>query len=104
MYCSEGGGTENDTDIGSLRALLLARGDHVANYTDLETDQVTDKKLELLKISETEDISSSETDISALIRSSRQTINSCSTELFRLRTPGQRKSKTEVSYNGYEIF
>ena len=42
--------TENDTDIGSLRALLLARGDHVANYTDLETDQVTDIKLECLDI------------------------------------------------------
>lgn len=44
--------TERDTDIGSLRALLLARGDHVANYTDLATDLVTDRKLEALKISE----------------------------------------------------
>lgn len=46
--------TENDTDIGSLRALLLARGDHVANYTDLETDQVTDTKLECLNITKTQ--------------------------------------------------
>lgn len=41
-----------DTDIGSLRALLLARGDHVANYTDLTTDICTDKKLEALQITE----------------------------------------------------
>lgn len=42
--------TERDTDIGSLRALLLARGDHTANYTDLETGQMTDRKLEALGI------------------------------------------------------
>ncbi len=42
--------TEKDTDIGALRALLLARGDHVANYTDMETDQMTDHKLESLGI------------------------------------------------------
>lgn len=44
--------TELDTDIGALRALLLARGDHVANYTDLTTDLKTDVKLEALGISE----------------------------------------------------
>lgn len=42
--------TERDTDIGALRALLLARGDHVANYTDMETNQMTDTKLECLGI------------------------------------------------------
>lgn len=30
--------TEKNTDIGSIKAQLLARGDHRANYTDLETD------------------------------------------------------------------
>lgn len=30
--------TEKNTDIGSIKAKLLARGDHRANYTDLETD------------------------------------------------------------------
>lgn len=42
--------TENDTDVGGLRALLLARGDHVANYTDLHPDLMTDIKLESLDI------------------------------------------------------
>ena len=42
--------TKRDTDIGSLRALLLARGDHVANYTDLTTDACTDEKLDALNI------------------------------------------------------
>ena len=46
--------TENNTDIGSLRALLLARGDHVANYTDLQTDQMTDVKLACLEITATQ--------------------------------------------------
>lgn len=40
--------TERDTDIGALRALLLARGDHVANYTDMLTSEPTDRKLETL--------------------------------------------------------
>lgn len=44
--------TDRDTDIGALRALLLARGDHVANYTDLTTDLPTDVKLEALGITE----------------------------------------------------
>lgn len=39
------------TDVGSLRALLLARGDHVANYTDLEVGACTDEKLDKLRIS-----------------------------------------------------
>jgi flagellar hook-associated protein 1 FlgK len=43
--------TENDTDVGSLRALLLARGDHIANYTDLRTDMVSQQKLDSLRIS-----------------------------------------------------
>lgn len=42
--------TENDTDIGGLRALLLARGNHVANYTDIHPDLMTDIKLESLGI------------------------------------------------------
>lgn len=33
--------TEKNTDIGSIKAKLLARGDHRANYTDLETDGET---------------------------------------------------------------
>lgn len=33
--------TEKNTDIGSIKAQLLARGDHRANYTDLETDTDT---------------------------------------------------------------
>jgi flagellar hook-associated protein 1 FlgK len=43
--------TENNTDVGSLRALLLARGDHVANYTDLATDMCNERKLDKLDIS-----------------------------------------------------
>ena len=44
--------TENDTDIGELRALLLARGDHIANYVDLKTDSdnLTQRKLDSLGI------------------------------------------------------
>ncbi len=44
--------TANNTDVGSLRALLLARGDHVANYTDLETGTCSNIKLDKLQISE----------------------------------------------------
>ncbi|MDE6221461.1 MAG: flagellar hook-associated protein FlgK [Lachnospiraceae bacterium] len=43
--------TAGKTDVGSLRALLLARGDHVANYTDLTVGACTDVKLDKLKIS-----------------------------------------------------
>jgi len=43
--------TAAKTDVGSLRALLLARGDHVANYTDLDVGACTDDKLDKLKIS-----------------------------------------------------
>ncbi|MDE5700728.1 MAG: flagellar hook-associated protein FlgK [Lachnospiraceae bacterium] len=42
--------TAAKTDVGSLRALLLARGDHVANYTDLEVGACTDMKLDKLGI------------------------------------------------------
>lgn len=43
--------TAGKTDVGSLRALLLARGDHVADYTDLTVGACTDIKLDKLKIS-----------------------------------------------------
>jgi flagellar hook-associated protein 1 FlgK len=33
--------TDRDTDIGTIKAQLLARGDHRANYTDTEVDQET---------------------------------------------------------------
>jgi flagellar hook-associated protein 1 FlgK len=46
--------TANDTDVGALRALLLARGDHVANYTDLDVSTCSDVKLDRLKITEDE--------------------------------------------------
>lgn len=42
--------TAAKTDVGALRALLLARGDHVANYTDLEVGACTDMKLDKLRI------------------------------------------------------
>lgn len=42
--------TKRDTDVGSLRALLLARGDHAADYTDLDVNTCTDRKLEALGI------------------------------------------------------
>lgn len=42
--------TAAKTDVGSLRALLLARGDHVADYTDLTVDACTDIKLDKLGI------------------------------------------------------
>lgn len=44
--------TGAETDVGALRALLLARGDHVANYTDLSVDMCNDYKLEKLGIKE----------------------------------------------------
>jgi flagellar hook-associated protein 1 FlgK len=40
----------NNTDVGGLRALLLARGDHVANYTDLNVDTPSQQKLDALGI------------------------------------------------------
>lgn len=42
--------TDAGTDVGGLRAMLLARGDHVANYTDLDTATMTEQKLESLGI------------------------------------------------------
>lgn len=42
--------TDAGTDVGGLRAMLLARGDHVANYTDLQTDTMTQQKLDSLGI------------------------------------------------------
>lgn len=44
--------TKRNTDIGSLRALLLARGDHAATYVDLETGMSNKAKLESLGIPE----------------------------------------------------
>lgn len=44
--------TAGETDVGELRALLLARGDHVANYTDLTVGMCSDYKLEKLGIKE----------------------------------------------------
>lgn len=41
--------TDAGTDVGGLRALLLARGDHVANFMDL-SNNVTQKKLDALKL------------------------------------------------------
>ena len=38
------------TDVGSLRALLLARGDHAADYTDLSVDMANQRKLDKLGI------------------------------------------------------
>lgn len=46
--------TDLGTDVGGLRSLLLARGDHVANYTDLTCNMETDNKLEALGISHNE--------------------------------------------------
>jgi flagellar hook-associated protein 1 FlgK len=42
--------TANNTDVGGLRAILLARGDHIANYTDLQVDTVSEQKLKSLKL------------------------------------------------------
>lgn len=46
--------TDMDTDVGGLRALLLARGDHVSNYTDLNVEMCTQRKLDALGITEAE--------------------------------------------------
>lgn len=43
--------SKRDTDVGSLRALLLARGDHAATYVDLETGMCNERKLDALDIS-----------------------------------------------------
>lgn len=42
--------TAKNTDVGSLRGLLLARGDHIANYTDVNADVCTQAKLDKLGI------------------------------------------------------
>lgn len=42
--------TDAGTDVGGLRAMLLARGDHVANYTDLDAATMTEQKLNSLGI------------------------------------------------------
>jgi len=44
--------TDLNTDIGGLKAMLLARGDHRADYTDLDVNICTKRKLEALGISE----------------------------------------------------
>lgn len=43
--------SKRNTDVGSLRALLLARGDHAATYVDLETGLCNERKLDALEIS-----------------------------------------------------
>lgn len=37
--------TERDTDVGGLKAVLLARGDHRANYTDLNDPKTYDEEI-----------------------------------------------------------
>lgn len=37
--------TERDTDVGGLKAVLLARGDHRANYTDLSDPKTYDEEI-----------------------------------------------------------
>lgn len=44
--------SKRDTDVGSLRALLLARGDHAADYTDLDVSICSQRKLDALGITE----------------------------------------------------
>lgn len=44
--------TKRDTDVGSLRAILLARGDHAADYTDLDVSICSERKLKALGITE----------------------------------------------------
>lgn len=46
--------TKRDTDVGSLRALLLARGDHAADYTDLDVSICSQRKLDALGITKEE--------------------------------------------------
>lgn len=41
---------DRGTDVGGLRSLLLARGDHTANYTDLQTGLMTKQKLKSMNI------------------------------------------------------
>ncbi|MCM1541745.1 MAG: flagellar hook-associated protein FlgK [Blautia sp.] len=43
-----------DTDIGGIRAMLYARGDHRADYTDLDPSVCTQQKLDALGITEEE--------------------------------------------------
>lgn len=43
-----------DTDIGGLRAMLYARGDHRADYSDLDSGICTQKKLDALGITKEE--------------------------------------------------
>lgn len=43
-----------DTDIGGLKAMLHARGDHRADYSDLDVNTCTQRKLNVLGITEEE--------------------------------------------------
>ena len=43
-----------DTDIGGLRAMLYARGDHRADYSDLDANVCTQRKLDALGITREE--------------------------------------------------
>ncbi len=49
-----------DTDIGTLRSLLLARGNHYADYTDLDASCVTQRKLDALEMTEEEYLANAE--------------------------------------------
>ena len=49
-----------DTDIGTLRGLLLARGYHYADYTDLKAECVTQRKLDALDMTEEEYLANAE--------------------------------------------
>lgn len=44
-----------NTDIGGLKAMLLARGDHRANYTDMDVSSCSQFKLEALKLEDEEE-------------------------------------------------
>lgn len=49
-----------DTDIGTLRGLLLTRGNFIADYTDLTAECVTQRKLDALGMTEEEYLANAE--------------------------------------------
>lgn len=44
-----------NTDIGGLKAMLLARGDHRADYTDMDPSRCSQNKLDKLKLEDAEE-------------------------------------------------
>ncbi len=44
-----------NTDIGGLKSMLLARGDHRANYTDMDVNSCSQNKLDALKLEDEEE-------------------------------------------------